>query len=433
MSKDSNSISVTAKSFTCSGCGSPLKIPKNSRGHVQCPSCKNDCVIEGLAKNAEIAAKENINSGVPLDASPATLHKQICTSLYKDDRIPLDVFSKIEVIREEHLCVPAYCYEYDAEAKITYEEGRQEVRQEKGYTSDGGEKITTIKEVKWHTERGDASASGTIFISGNKSIAPVVENLYSDLDHSQLVDIEHLDFPIDVNTLPYDYPEVSAFNEHAKPIIEAEVDKDGRKALNGLSYEEYIPRGGEAGVRYGRNYECKPPKITKTMTRVYLGLYRLVYKYGGEEFEMFVTGNGDDTCYDKIPLCPERSSQLANKQLAKNSIKEEKKPGCFLWGLAIILPIFLFVYGGIGLMDAIGEVAGGIIITLLTAGLIYGTVVFFKYRNRKAKEYDEAFSKASGELNAFMAERDDVVNKFKEQKKALNGIYQGLTGDSSAF
>ena len=45
--------------FKCNGCGAPLPIPKNSKGHVKCPSCKTECVIEGLVKNAEIAAKEN--------------------------------------------------------------------------------------------------------------------------------------------------------------------------------------------------------------------------------------------------------------------------------------------------------------------------------------------------------------------------------------
>ena len=67
----------TVKSFHCNNCGAPLVIPKGSKGKVVCPSCRTECVIEGLVKNAEIQAKENINSGMPLAADVGALHERI--------------------------------------------------------------------------------------------------------------------------------------------------------------------------------------------------------------------------------------------------------------------------------------------------------------------------------------------------------------------
>ena len=66
---------IRVKDFHCNNCGAALNIPKNSKGKVVCPSCKTECIIEGLVKNAEIQAKENINSGIPLAADKLLLNQ----------------------------------------------------------------------------------------------------------------------------------------------------------------------------------------------------------------------------------------------------------------------------------------------------------------------------------------------------------------------
>ena len=42
------SQTTTVRDFRCNGCGSPLKIPSNSRAPVQCPSCKTECMASFL-------------------------------------------------------------------------------------------------------------------------------------------------------------------------------------------------------------------------------------------------------------------------------------------------------------------------------------------------------------------------------------------------
>ena len=164
---DVTSATVTAKSFCCDACGTPLKIPKNSRGHVQCPSCRNDCVLEGLAKNAEIADKENINCGVPLSASPSVLHRRLVSSLYEFPHIPLDTFDKTEVVRQEHHCAPAYIFYCNATASFTYESGTVvKQRVSEGETDKRYASTTTYTDTQWHGQNGSVSASLTMLAPG---------------------------------------------------------------------------------------------------------------------------------------------------------------------------------------------------------------------------------------------------------------------------
>jgi len=159
------SATVVAKTFCCNSCGTPLKIPKNSKGHVQCPSCRNDCVLDGLVKNAEIAAKENINSGIPLTATPAMLHRQLVSQFYKSPDIPLDIFEKAEIVREEHHCVPAYCFR------------------------------CTEKSVAY-----------TVFASGSNQFDQVIALI--PIDSSQLVDIEEFTFRPTWKRMATTYPKL---------------------------------------------------------------------------------------------------------------------------------------------------------------------------------------------------------------------------------
>jgi len=432
---------ITAKSFRCNGCGESLKIPKNARGVMKCPSCKTECILDGILKNAEMAAKENINSGVPLTATASILHGQLVSILSKSSQIPLDVFENAEVIREERFCVPAYCFEYNGEAPFSYEEGKQETRQERGF-SDDSETITTIKEVKWHTERGTASVSGTLFVSGNKKLAPYINKMYIKTDHSQLVDFEYLEFPPDVETLEYDLPQLAVFNDHVKPIVDNSLAKEGKKALEGTSYEGYIPRGGQYGVRYTKGFKLSGSRIQKDVTRVFLGLYRVVYKYGNQEFSMWVSGDGKKVINDGLP---ENLYSSERKQL-KDTLDEKKQlyssvpsnnTGLLIFGFIACVAAFTFSIYSI--------IANGFSVPFLIIGLISAAGAglcgkFFSSVRKKGKERDAQRADAQTEIdNAqkaiddFEAQLPNTIRRFKEQKKALRGIYAKVAGDANAF
>jgi len=417
---------VMAKNFRCNGCGESLKIPQNARGVMKCPSCKTECLLDGIIKNAEMAAKENINSGIPLTATAAILHGQIVSILSKSSQIPLDVFEKAEVIREERYCVPAYCFEYNGEAPFSYEEGKQETRQERGFSSDS-ETITTIKEVKWHTERGNASVSGTLFVSGNKKMASYINKMYIKTDHNQLVDFEYLEFPPDVQTLDYDLPQLAVFNEQIKPVVDKQLEKEGKKSLEGTEFEGYIPRGGQYGVSYTRDFKLSGSRIQKEVTRVFLGLYHIVYKYGNQEYSIWVSGDGKKVINEGLPVDPQRDITIEEKRKTLNAVPANNT-GKFITGLVLSI-----IAAGISIFIAINGTMGA----WVAFGIFVGLSVLFGFlipsAKRKGKSRDEDRAKAKKELEDFEALLPAAVQKFKDQKKPLRGIYEKLTGNAEAF
>ena len=419
-----NTTTIMAKNFCCSNCGNSLEIPKNARGQVKCPYCKTECILDGIVKNAEIAAKNDVNSGVPLTATASILHSQLVSILSKSTDIPLDVYDNVEVIREERYCVPAYCFEYNGEAPFSYEEGKQETRQEKGFTYEGGDKITTIKEVKWHTERGTASVSGTLFVSGNKNLAPYINEIYLKTDHNQLVDFEYLEFPPDVKTLEYDLPQLTAFNEQIKPIVNKQLTKEGKKALAGTSYEGNIPRGGQYGVTYTRDFKLSGPKIQKEVTRVFLGLYCVVYKYGDKEYYMWATGDGQKVVCDELPIDPQRMEIRAEKQATIDAIPTKKKAGCWSIGFLIV-----FIIIGLIFLSESELVVVGVFIIAISIGI--GLWIFSV--NKKRKEYDAQRAEVQKDIDDFEGQLSYEIQRFKRQQKALRGIYEIASGDANAF
>jgi hypothetical protein len=254
---------------------------------------------EGLVKNAEIAAKESINSGIALTASPATLHRQLVSSLSGSPSIPLDVFDKAEVIREERYCVPAYCFYCNGTASFTYEAGN--IRQHKT-VKDLGDKVRTEWEnyQEWTQMSSSASATATLFVSGNKEFASQIKKLYFLQDSNQLVDIKELDFPPDVVTHDYNLPQTASFNENAKPYMEGLLNQNAEASLKGKDF-----RGLAMG---GANIQ------KDEVVRVFLGLYRVVYTYGSKEYSLWASGDGKKILCDELPSDSQRQKVLAEKK-----------------------------------------------------------------------------------------------------------------------
>ena len=389
---------VTAKSFCCNSCGSPLKIPKNSRGHVVCPSCRNECVLEGLVKNAEIAAKENINSGVSLSASPATLHKQLIKSLCDSTVIPLDVFNKAEVVREEHYCTPAYLYYCNGTASFTYEAGN--VRQHKTAIDLGDKtRVETQNYMEWTQLSSSAAASATLFASGNREVASQIRKLYMIFDPNNLEDYEYLEFPSDVVTHNFNLPQAAAFNEYLKPHMEELLEKKVKDSLKGRDFRD-LTMGGS--------------NIQKDeVVRVFLGLYHVIYKYDGREYSVWMTGDGSNALSEGLPVDVHRKNVIDERRQRIASIPDGGNGPGMLW---IIL----------------SAIAG--IFTVGLAWILTIVLIVFKViASNKRKALDGQRDQAKRELSEFEAQASDTGKKFKSQRKALRGIYGEVTGDPAAF
>jgi hypothetical protein len=252
--------------------------------------------------------------------------------------------------------------------------------------------------------------------------------MYIKTDHNQLVDFEYLEFPPDVETLEYDLPQLTVFNEQVKPVVDNQLNREGKKSLEGTSYEGYIPRGGQYGVRYTRDFKLSGSRIQKEVTRVFLGLYRVVYKYGDKEFSIWFSGDGKKVTYDEVPVDPQREVTIAEKRKTLEAVAANNT-GKFITGLVLSI-----IAAGISIFIAISVMAIG---AWVAFGIFTGLSVLFGFlipsAKRKGKARDEEREKAKKELEDFEALLPAAIQRFKDQKKPLRGIYEKLAGDAKAF
>ena len=385
----------TVKSFHCNNCGAPLVIPKGSKGKVVCPSCRTECVIEGLVKNAEIQAKENINSGMPLAADVGALHERIIKVLTNSPCMPLDLLERVEIVKEEHLCVPAYLFYCNAMGNYTYDAGN--IREHKT-AIDLGDKVRVEKEryVEWTQMSGSVSSSETLVASGNKQFADVVKKLYMNCSPDSLVDIEELEYPADVNTFDYNMPQASAFNQLVRPEIENRLKQKAYDQLAGKRVRDLTI--GSSSVQKDE------------IVRIFLGIYHIVYVYADKEYSLYISSTGKRSFYTEVPLAPKRVQFLREKTAA---IKALEKPKMNALKIAAIVVLILAA------LQFVGNSKSFIIGILCAAGA--GAIIYL--HNKKSAEYKAAYGALKHELDTFNAQAEEAVKHFAQKDRALKGIY----------
>jgi len=424
---------ITARSFLCSGCGESLKIPKNARGVVKCPSCKTECILDGIIKNAEIAAKENINSGIPLTATSAILHKQLIECFLNQPYFPLDIFENAEVIREERYCVPAYCFDCNGEASYSYEEG--EYDESKNYSTED-----FLKGFKWYTKSGSERVSAALFSSGNKKMTSYINELYQKTDLKKLIDFEYLEFPQNVETLDYDLPQLVAYNEHIKQIVEEMLIIKGQESLkhkkelkyNGELWERiFILRNiQQNNAIYIKNFMMGDSKIKKEIIRVFLGLYRVVYKYRDQEFSIWFSGDGQKSYFDEIPVDQKLKETLREKYYLQDHVKRSDPPKILTIGFWVLIIISIFsliatIFGG-------GKTFG-VPLIICAIGCMLCRTMEEEYKKKHEKKHEKGEAKFQNEIDDILSQVKNVAQKFIEKEQALRGIYHEVTGKTDAF
>jgi len=231
-----------------------------------------------------------------------------------------------------------------------------------------------------------------------------------------LTDIEELDFPHDVMTYNYNLPQPAAFNEYVKPFVDEMLQTNAEKSIENLPHVKGFSMGGS--------------NIQKETVRVFLGLYRVVYRYGDQEYSMWSTGDGQKILCDAIPTDPQRQKIQTEKQAILESVPTNNTGAC-IGGLVVCA---IAAVGSFFLLPAQLETLGAVLVGLLfTAGAIMCGVMI-PSASRVGKERDEERASAQKDLDDFNAQLPTVVRRFKEQKKPLRGIYAAeVAGDAGAF
>ena len=368
----------TIISLSCVNCATPLKIPKNSK-KVQCPSCLTECIVDGFSKNAEIIAKDNINSGIPLSATPDILHNKLAQILLDSQDIPIDVFEKIVVVRANQHYIPAYMFHCNGTSSFTYEAGVSR-------TETIVENLKNVEKtyIEWHPGSSSAAVSQTVIASGNRDFDFVINKLYVNLNSNKLVDIEDITISDNVDVHNYNIPEFSAFSENVVPVIDNMLNNKANESVSKLNV---------------RNLTMGGSNIQKDVIRVILGLYNIVYTYKDKEFSIWFSGDGVYMYYDNIPTDHERIRK--RDELTKTT--KQKKPGIHIfYTLGIIFCSLFFFF----------------ILPLI------GTVIFSVLLYRKNKDYKLFIKNAKLELDNFNELLTTSKNNFTKRQKRLHGIYE---------
>jgi ribosomal protein S27E len=306
--------------FRCSGCNAPLTIPQNPNEKAKCTFCG----VESLLKTPHGNAAQ---SGIPLKLTAPEIHERLVRLFMACDTIPIDLFEQAEVIREERYYVPAYCFYCNSMASFTYEVG---ITRNETYTTGKGsnKQIHTRVVTDWNPNSSMASASPTVFASANRKMSRKIQNLYLTYDPKKLVDIKDFSYPNGVQTLDNDYPEAASFSEKVTPYVNDLLRQQANGIVAKLNHRNLVMNGGN---------------IQKESAQVLLGLYRIVYTYGGREYSVWTDGFGANPFHDGIPQDLNRKQELISmeKQHAE-MCHQHSKADTLMWFLAIItLGIYL--------------------------------------------------------------------------------------------
>lgn len=251
--------------------------------------------------------------------------------------------------------------------------------------------------------------------------------LDSDQLAKRLVDMEELDFPADVQTYGYNLPQPVVFNEYVKPHVEKLIQRKAEESLYGKTTRD-LSMGGS--------------NIQQDVVRVFLGLYHVVYKYGGKEYSMWSTGDGQTVSFDVLPSDPQRQVIQAEKQQVAASIPDNNT-GTVVSGLVacIIMAVLFFTWSFIGLLDesselpheSLGELYAILVGLLFVVGAVLCGMMIPSV-SKVGKERDKQRAKAQQDLNNFNTLLPNTIQRFKEQKNPLRGIYEGeVAGNAEAF
>lgn len=365
--------------FKCSSCGGSMQSSGHSNGKVVCPWCNTECVIDGLIKNAEILAKENINSGVSIDLEKKVLNSKVIDALTSTgSTFPLDILESGTVVMKKHICVPAYLFYCNGMASYTYEVAVERERTSGGEVKGNKVKYTTETYTEWLPMGGTATTSGSVIVSGNRNYTEIINRIYAGYNANNLVDIESLVLPTDVETLSFNLPQPAAFSEYVNPRMEAMLVASAENTLHGKKY---------------RNFTLGGCNIQKSeVLRLSLGIYQIAFQYNGKIYTLFMAGDGSAYYWDEQPVDQERVRFYEDKIAAEK--KRAKSP--FLV-LAIICTVLAFFTYGIALLP----------------GGLFGYLHFKRKSERK---------NIQAKIDAFIAEANNKKQQFVQNGRTISGL-----------
>ena len=374
---------MDAQTLTCPNCGKALDMPANTRAKIFCPSCDSEVFLPpGLQKNNEIAAKDSINSAIPIRFSFTDVQRVFAEIVAENPTAPLDLLSKTTVSAERRVCVSSYLFQCSANVTYNCEVGNVREYQK---LVDGGKAIETGTRVEWSQMSSACSFNADVFCSGNKEMARAVALAYSNESTNSLEDIEEVSYDADVETYGFNEIQSNAFNNYVKPKVEGEASQRVMNSLQG---------------RRVRNVSIDSCFINKDMVRVFLPVLIMNCNYSGEEYTLYSSATGSLVHVHGLPKDKAREDRY-NALSSTVSKGDGSYVGSFVWA-AILVALILYFGWWLWLL---------VLPALLVWAGIAGVAKHGKY------------IEASSSLKAMKNESIAVANEFLRKGHPLQGVH----------
>lgn len=371
-------------SIVCTGCGAPIIVPKIYRRVLTCEYCGTSCVVEGITNNTEILDKENINSGIGFTCSKKSMNATLVNAMSYNNGYPLDIFEKAQIVSIEKYVAPCYLFACNSYATMTYDIGN--TRQQNVVKKLGGEYYNKTETFVEYTHMSAIVTSDDLIVAaGNNENAEIIASVYANFDPSRLVDVEHLNIPVDADISGFEIPQMTAFNDKVKQVVDDILERKAKANLAGQDYRNL--RIGDSSVNRDE------------VSRVYLSYYKVTYKYASKEYIIYVSGDGK-TCY--IGGSPVDNSRLAKLKELQDALKNIPSNHTVFMVLFVV----------------------SLLLSCPTAGLmlIPAFIFLFLYYRFKALWYDSAVEEAHNNVKNWYEQQHKVKTDFLESGKMLNGL-----------
>jgi len=388
-------MGIDVNSLVCKNCGAPLVIPDNCNGRVFCASCGTQCIISGLNLNSEVTAKENINSGIGFKTNPKEISNVIADFFFHAEYMPIDVFDETVITSVKKFMVPAYLFHCNSMATYTYEDGIAKTRQVVKTTKDGKAVVRNQNYTDWVRNSEVASVNRYVAVVGNKEYGEVADNVYGEIDPSNLTDIEYLEIPADCKTLKFNIPSAAAFRTTAEPLLKDALEAEAMSNLLGRNYRYF--KMGQSSVQKDEEIRVLLSLVAADFTyKNYSGT-----AYIGGAGKAFVTGDPPED-YDR------RASEMQYIEERKK-IKSKDTPyliGGLIFLALAIMTAFVFPEG-----------------TIVSVFLLMPPAGFFLYRAHKlSKQIKQQRAEADAKIKSVKGEQEQIYKAFKQSSGTLNGL-----------
>ena len=385
---------MSDKVIKCHSCGFPLEASSVTQNRIKCPKCGVVNVIE-TAKSPD-SEKEGIAGGFPLTAGGAAIHKSIVTWILQNhETMPHDIFQDLKITGVERLCAPCYLFECSATVRFSYQIGnkRERTRKMDNGFSDSVELLSNLgnfkpvggnKYIETYTEythQNDVyDYSDNFLVAGASEYAEKIQYFSSQVDFSDLVEIDRLSYPSDVKQIPFNVPASQALPE-IKALVKSRVQENIKQLLESCDYKDLNIRE-DYRLDYG-----KAPK------RILVPLIHVTFAYKDKTGDVWLSSNAKKALIEKFPCSQEFKDSLKKSQ--------DQKPTIFQW---------------------------------ITALFLIQTIFYTRRGITMFKELSNASKSATKQLEKLQKEHNAIFTRFLQNQIPLKGVLQkGLQGKPEAF